>query len=118
METPTPVDVEDHVDRTMCPVTRLISAIGGRWKILLLWQLGDGPYRYGELRRRIEGISERMLVQQLRALEADGLVTRTQYPEVPPRVEYALTERGHSLVPLLRDLAEWSVVHLSPDPSV
>ncbi len=102
----------------MCPVTRLIEAIGGRWKILLLWQLGDGPHRYGELRRRIDGISERMLVQQLRALEADGMVSRTQYPEVPPRVEYALTDRGHSFVPLMRDLADWSVAHLSAEASV
>ncbi len=115
MDIRTLVDIEDPVDRTMCPVTRLIGVIGGRWKILLLWQLGDGSQRYGQLRRRIDGISERMLVQQLRALEADGMVSRTQYPEVPPRVEYALTERGRSFMPLLRDLADWSVAHLAAD---
>lgn len=108
------VDAETpSVTRALCPVTRLMQAIGGRWKILLLWQLGTGPHRYGELHRAIDGISERMLVQQLRALEADGLVSRTQFPQVPPRVEYALTERGHSLLPLLRELAGWSAEHLS-----
>jgi DNA-binding HxlR family transcriptional regulator len=100
------------VTRALCPLVRLIDAIGGRWKILLLWQLSSGVHRYGELLRAIDGISERMLVQQLRALEADGLVSREQYAEVPPRVEYALTERGHSLVPLLAQLGHWSMDHL------
>ncbi|OZC01767.1 winged helix-turn-helix transcriptional regulator [Rubricoccus marinus] len=110
METARP---EAGLDGGACPVTRLVDVIGGRWKVPILWQLSTGTHRYGALRRAIGGISERMLVQQLRALEADGLVARTQYPEVPPRVEYALTERGCSLVPLLQGLAEWSATHLT-----
>ena len=95
-----------------CPVTHALDLLGGKWKIQILWQLAQGPRRFGALRRAVPGVSERMLAQQLRALAADGFVARTAFPEVPPRVVYALTERGASLVPALSALADWAVVHL------
>ena len=75
---------------------------------MLIWFLLDGPKRYGELRRRVEGISERMLARQLRHLEADRILTRTVFADVPPRVEYALTERGRSLATILQQLGQWA----------
>jgi DNA-binding HxlR family transcriptional regulator len=95
-----------------CPVRAVLDVIGGKWKILILWQLTGGACRYSALNRRIPDVSERMLVKQLGELVDDGLVARTQYPEVPPRVEYALTETGASLTPLLNQLAEWGLEHL------
>lgn len=96
-----------------CPVDAVLEVIGGKWKMQILWRLVQRTHRYGELRRAIPGITEKMLVQQLRQLEADGLVRRTPYPEVPPRVEYALTERGRTLTPLLSQLAGWGQEHLA-----
>ncbi|MEM1042617.1 MAG: helix-turn-helix domain-containing protein [Bacteroidota bacterium] len=95
-----------------CPVTAAVALVGGKWKIPLLWHLQAGPRRYGALRRAIPGISEKMLGQQLRALAADGLVERTVYAEVPPRVDYALTAQGRALTPALSALADWGVAHL------
>jgi DNA-binding HxlR family transcriptional regulator len=95
-----------------CPVRAVLDVIGGKWKVLILWQLTGGACRYSVLNRRIPDVSERMLVKQLGELVDDGLVARTQFPEVPPRVEYALTETGASLTPLLNQLAEWSLEHL------
>jgi DNA-binding HxlR family transcriptional regulator len=95
-----------------CPVTAVVDLVGGKWKIPLLWHLQRGPLRYGALRRAIPGISEKMLGQQLRALADDGLVERTAYAEIPPRVEYALTKRGRALTPALNALAEWGLSHL------
>jgi DNA-binding HxlR family transcriptional regulator len=95
-----------------CPVRAVLDVIGGKWKILILWQLTGGACRYSDLNRRIPDVSERMLVKQLGELVDDGLVARTSYPEVPPRVEYALTETGASLTPLLNQLAEWGLAHL------
>ncbi len=90
-----------------CPIEVTLDVIGGRWKALILWHLRDGEHRTGALRRRIPNISEKMLIQQLRQLEAAGVVERTIYREVPPRVEYALTERGRSLGPALEAMCDW-----------
>lgn len=95
-----------------CPIEGVLDLIGGKWKIYILWALIDGPLRYSELLAEVNGISEKMLIQQLKSLQASGLVNRTQYPEMPPRVEYALTECGHSLVPLLNGLCEWGEEHV------
>ena len=95
-----------------CPTRRILDRIGDRWTVLVVGVLGDGDARFSELGRRIEGVSQKMLTQTLRALERDGLVTRTVYPEVPVRVEYALTEAGRTLCEPLRALQEWSIVHL------
>ena len=95
-----------------CPIEAVLKAIGGKWKILILWNLLGGTLRFGELRRRLPGISERMLIRGLRELERDGIVHREQYPEVPPRVEYALTPKGQALTPILNRLAVWGAEHL------
>ena len=71
-----------------CPTRALLDRIGDRWTVLVVGSLADGPLRFSQLARRVDGVSQKMLTQTLRALEADGLVTRTQYPEIPPRVEY------------------------------
>lgn len=90
-----------------------LSVLGGKWKLLILWQLVNRPYRFNELRRAIAGVSQHMLTTQLRELESQGVISRTIYPEVPPRVEYALTEHGKSLRSVMEALAEWGQVHLS-----
>ncbi|MEM9997319.1 MAG: helix-turn-helix domain-containing protein [Bacteroidota bacterium] len=95
-----------------CPVTAVVDLVGGKWKIPILWQLGQGTLRFGELRRALPGISEKMLAQQLGQLTEDELVARTAYAEIPPRVEYALTPLGQSLVPALNALAAWGAAHL------
>ncbi|MFI6348835.1 winged helix-turn-helix transcriptional regulator [Streptomyces sp. NPDC050560] len=98
--------------RADCPTRRVLDRIGDRWTVLIVGALGDGRVRFSELRRRVEGISQKMLTQTLRGLERDGLVDRTVHPEVPVRVEYELTEAGRTLREPLRALEEWSVTHL------
>lgn len=98
--------------RADCPSRRILDRIGDRWTVLIVGALGDGSVRFSELRRRVEGVSQKMLTQTLRALERDGLVHRTVYPEVPVRVEYTLTEAGRTLREPLRALEEWSITHL------
>jgi DNA-binding HxlR family transcriptional regulator len=98
--------------RADCPSRRILDRIGDRWTVLIVGALGDGEVRFSELRRRIEGISQKMLTQTLRGLERDGLVRRTVHPEVPVRVEYSLTEAGRTLREPLRALEEWSIAHL------
>lgn len=90
-----------------CGIGPAFAVIGGKWKAAILWELSDGPVRFGELRRRVEGVTEKMLIQQLRELERDLLVTRTVFHEVPPRVEYALTAWGISLNRALGPIADW-----------
>ena len=99
--------------RADCPTRRILDRIGDRWTVLIVGVLGDGDARFSELRRRVEGVSQKMLTQTLRGLERDGLVRRTVYPEVPVRVEYALTEAGRTLREPLRALQEWSIAHLA-----
>lgn len=90
-----------------CPVETTLSLITSRWKVLILRDLQDGPRRFSELQRSVGKVSQKVLTQNLRQMEADGLLARTVYPEVPPRVEYALTERGDSLRPVLDALSAW-----------
>ncbi|HHJ17556.1 MAG TPA: transcriptional regulator [Gammaproteobacteria bacterium] len=95
-----------------CPVEVAVNMIGGKWKILLLARLRFfGPQRFGELLRAFPGLSERILTRQLRQLESDGLVLRKAYPQIPPRVEYRLSDEGDSLGPILDLLAEWGRRH-------
>lgn len=91
------------------PVFRII---GGKWKALILWELRADPVRFGELKRRIPDISEKMLIQQLREMEADGLVHREMFHQVPPRVEYSATKLGASLNGVLTPLCEWGKQNL------
>ena len=95
-----------------CPTRRILDRIGDRWTVLVVGVLAQGPHRFSELGRRIEGVSQKMLTQTLREMERDGIVTRTVYAQVPPRVEYALTEAGESLRQPLKALEQWSIEHL------
>jgi DNA-binding HxlR family transcriptional regulator len=92
-----------------CPTRQLLDRIGDRWTVLTIGALEDGPQRYSAIASRVEGVSQKMLTQTLRALERDGLVTRTVFPEIPPHVEYELTALGRSLGTVLATLADWSV---------
>lgn len=90
-----------------CPVAATLHLIGGKYKALLLWHLSGQVLRFSELRRLVPEATAKMLTQQLRELEADGLVRRNVYPVVPPKVEYSLTDRGNSLFPILKAMYEW-----------
>jgi len=94
-----------------CPVEVTLGLIDGKWKGVILYHLQDGTLRFGDLRRRMPGITQRMLTKQLRALEADDLVARKVYAEVPPRVEYSLSETGKRLKPVIDALKAWGEDH-------
>ncbi len=94
-----------------CPSRVVLDHVTSKWGVLVLVSLADGPQRWSELRRRAEGISEKMLAQTLRTLEADGIVHRDAQPVIPPRVDYSLTERGSELVALMLPLFGWVVTH-------
>ncbi|MEV0240688.1 helix-turn-helix domain-containing protein [Streptomyces sp. NPDC050674] len=91
----------------VCGIDAAMDVIGGKWKVLILWALHERPCRFGELRRALPGVTEKVLASHLRQLEADGLVHREAYDEVPPRVEYSLTARGVSLNEALEPLGAW-----------
>lgn len=91
-----------------CPVATTVALIGSKWKLLIIRNLLARPWRFNELKKDLEGISQQVLTDSLRSMEADGIITRTVYPEVPPRVEYALTELGKSLKPILDSMRAWA----------
>ena len=95
-----------------CPVETTLLLIGNKWKVLILRDLLDGTKRFGELKRSIGSVSQKVLTQQLRAMEEDGLVHREVYAEVPPRVEYSLTDLGESLKPILDAMLNWGIFSL------
>ncbi|WFU06623.1 helix-turn-helix domain-containing protein (plasmid) [Rhizobium sp. CB3171] len=97
-----------------CPVEAALDIVGGKWKAILIFHVLDGPKRFGELGRLLPGLTQRMLTTQLRELEADHIITRTIYPQVPPKVEYSITPFGQTLVPVLRELALWAEDHVKP----
>lgn len=90
-----------------CPVATTVALIGSKWKILIIRNLLQRPWRFNELRKDLDGISQKVLTDSLRSMEEDGLITRTVYPEVPPRVEYALSDLGKSLKPILDSMVAW-----------
>lgn len=90
-----------------CPVATTVALIGSKWKLLIMRNLLSRPWRFNELKKDLEGIRQKVLTDSLRSMEADGLLTRTVYPEVPPRVEYTLTELGYSLRPILEAMRVW-----------
>ena len=90
-----------------CPVATTVQLIGSKWKLLILRNLFMRPWRFNELRKSLDGISQKVLSDSLRSLEEDGIVTRTVYPEVPPRVEYALSPLGESMKPILDAMEQW-----------
>lgn len=97
----------NKVENTSCAFTATISLIGGRWKSIILFLLSDHTRRFGEIVARMPSISRKVLTEQLKELEADGLISRKKYKEMPPRVEYSLTDLGKSLKPILKDMANW-----------
>ncbi|WP_127716102.1 helix-turn-helix domain-containing protein [Halobacteriovorax sp. HLS] len=90
-----------------CPITKALSVIGGKWKVIVLYILREKTLRFGEIKKSIPKITQKMLTQQLRELERDGLVTRKVYPEIPPKVEYSPTELAKELSPILDQLCDW-----------
>ena len=92
-----------------CPVAITVQMIGSKWKLLIIRNLLARPWRFNELKKNLEGISQKVLTDSLRSMEDDGIITRTVYPEVPPRVEYALSELGESMRPILDSMEAWGM---------
>lgn len=110
-------DPANYEDAAWCPIESTFDHLAGKWKALVLLRLLVRPRRFNELLRTLDGCSQRTLTRQLRELERDGLVSRTVFPEVPPRVEYELTERGSTLRPVFVALCEWGQVQLRGEPA-
>ncbi|MFD5175503.1 winged helix-turn-helix transcriptional regulator [Nocardia sp. NPDC058379] len=98
-------------DHDVCGMSLAIDVVGGKWKLHLMWVLGAGPQRFGQIRRMLDGVSEKVLTENLRQLEAAGVVHREIYPEIPPRVEYSLTTLGDTLRLALEPLETWGDTH-------
>ena len=94
-----------------CPVREILDRVGDKWSTLVISNLAEGGLRFNEIKKRINGISQRMLTETVRNLERDGVLLRTVYPSIPPRVEYSLTELGKSLLPLMMALVHWALEH-------
>ncbi len=94
-----------------CPAETTLRVIGGRWKLIILWHLFQSVKRFSELQRGINGVTQKMLTQQLREMERDGIIERKVYPQVPPKVEYSLTVLGTSLQPVLDSMCNWGTRH-------
>jgi DNA-binding HxlR family transcriptional regulator len=118
MQLPTPPtpDVTIEQLRSACPVTAAVDVLGGKWKPIIVHYLLQRTHRFGELRRRMPGVTQQMLTLQLRELERDGVVRREVFPEVPPKVEYTLTPLGHRLAPVLDAMTAWGAMYLSEAP--
>jgi len=94
-------------DLPACPVATTVDIIGNKWKLLILRDILTGPRRFGELRKSLEGISQKVLTDSLRSMEQDGILTRAVFPEVPPRVEYSLSELGETMRPIMGAMEQW-----------
>lgn len=92
-----------------CPVATTVQMVGSKWKLLILRNLLARPWRFNELRKNLEGISQKVLMDSLRSMEEDGIITRTVYPEAPPRVEYSLSELGESMRPIIKAMEQWGI---------
>lgn len=106
-----PLPKDENIYETQCPILYAMELIGQKWKLPILWYIADAEnqtLRYRELERKVVGITATMLTKCLRELESDGLVSRTVYPTIPPAVEYALTERGKTLIPALQSIYNWA----------
>ena len=101
--------VKTKAELPECPVATTVSLIGSKWKLLIMRNLLSRPWRFNELQKNLEGISQKVLTDSLRSMEADGIITRTVFPEVPPRVEYALSELGESMRPIIKSMEEWGL---------
>jgi DNA-binding HxlR family transcriptional regulator len=105
------VDMRSKEELPECPVATTVSLIGSKWKLLIIRNLLQRPWRFNELKNNLEGISQKVLTDSLRSMEDDGLIVRTVYPEVPPRVEYSLSDLGMSLKPILDSMVEWGTAY-------
>ena len=94
-------------DSANCPVTHFMKVMGGKWKAIIVFRIANGMNRFGVLQGEIEGINKQMLSKQLRELEDDGIISRKVFPEIPPRVEYSITEKGKSLFPIINTMRVW-----------
>lgn len=112
VSTPVPIEILPPPAFT-CGLDATLRIISGKWKPLIVYFLAQGPNRYGELRRAVRGVSDKMLIQHLKELEADGIITRTDYGEVPPRVDYTLTPLGRSLSEALAPLCAWGTANMA-----
>ncbi|MFC7785145.1 MULTISPECIES: helix-turn-helix domain-containing protein [unclassified Rossellomorea] len=105
----TPIDQQGKLK---CSIEYTLKKIGGKWKTVILWHLGtDGTLRYNELRRLLPGVAHKVLSQQLKELEEDGFIKRTQYDTIPPKVEYSMTDLGMTLMPILKQMHTWGKEH-------
>lgn len=109
----------ENIKKFNCPVEYTLSIMGGKWKPVILWHLAvEGVRRYGEIKKSVTGITHKMLSQQLKELEWDGLIHRQEYHQIPPKVEYSLTDKGASLMPVLKTMCEWGGEHMGETPKV
>jgi DNA-binding HxlR family transcriptional regulator len=106
-------DMVEHMPGACAAVSSILSRVGDKWTVLVVMMLADGPMRFNELKRKIGGVSQRMLTLTLRGLERDGFVSRTMYPTIPPRVDYELTALGHSLRGPVQELGHWAFENLA-----
>ncbi|RDY28570.1 transcriptional regulator [Romboutsia weinsteinii] len=97
-----------------CPMVLVHKLVSGKWKILILWYLSGGCLRFSEIKRKLPDVTQKMLTNQLRSLEEDGLINRKVYPVVPPKVEYSLSEMGEKMLPLLEQMYSYGIDYLSP----
>lgn len=119
MDTTQPQECYLFRDKTYkCGIDVTLAVIGGKWKTSILWHLAIETMRFSQLQRQFSATTRKMLTQQLRELERDGLVHREVYPQVPPKVEYSLTEKGHSVMPILNQMCEWAEGYRCEDGSV
>lgn len=98
-----------------CPVEATLDVIGGKWKPIILWMVRSNVMRFSELQKAIPEVNSKTLTKQLRELEQDGVITRTMFPEIPPRVEYSITEFGTSLIPIIHALCDWGAKYLGTE---
>lgn len=108
--------IENCDDFSVCPVTTAIAIIGGKWKIPVLYNLRNGTLRFSQLKKSLPLVTQKMLTQQLRELEQDGLVSRKIYAEIPPKVEYSITPIAKKLEPILDLLCDWGMQYQGPQP--
>jgi DNA-binding HxlR family transcriptional regulator len=103
-------------DKLLCPIRYTIDVVGGKWKLPIICMLAGGlPLRYSSIKRKLTGVTNMMLSQSLKELESSGIIRREQYNQIPPRVEYTLTDRGKSILPPLQKLAEWGTEHMQEE---
>ena len=103
---------ENLMELNKCPVTFTLSKTGGRWKALIIYNLVSGKKRFNEIKKGIPNASEKMIIEKLKELESDGLISRKAYPVVPPHVEYALTQKGETLAPILQSISTWGFAQM------